>query len=160
MRIGLGIDYHVFEEGLECVLGGCKIPVNYGFKAHSDGDILLHAIMDAILGAAALGDIGEHFPDDDIKYKDCDSKLLLEKVLDIIDKNNLKLKQLDATLISQKLILKKYKKDIKASLFSLLNIAENRINIKATTTEKMDDIGRGIGISCHCIVSLEEKEIK
>ncbi|QCT94437.1 bifunctional 2-C-methyl-D-erythritol 4-phosphate cytidylyltransferase/2-C-methyl-D-erythritol 2,4-cyclodiphosphate synthase [Caminibacter mediatlanticus TB-2] len=152
---GIGYDTHKFEENKEMYLGGVKIDVNYGFKAHSDGDVLIHSLIDALLGAAGYGDIGDFFPDTDEKYKNISSVELLKKVLDIIKKTGFEIVNADVTIIAEKPKLKNYKTKIQRKLSKLLNAP---VNIKATTNEKMGYIGREEGVSVISIVNLKYKD--
>ncbi len=151
---GLGYDVHQFEKDKKMFLGGVKIDVPYGFKAHSDGDVLLHALCDALLGAIGYGDIGELFPDDDMRYKDVDSKVLLEEVVRFLYSVGYKIDNTDITIVAQKPKITPYKEMIRESISTILKIPNNKVNIKATTTEKLGFIGRGEGVGVHAIVSL------
>lgn len=154
MRIGHGFDAHRFCEGSEVIIGGVRIPHTHGMAAHSDGDVLIHAICDALLGALALGDIGRHFPDTDPAYKGIDSALLLAEVMDKVDARGYELGNLDATVIAQAPRLSAHIDAMRSRLASLLRATIERVNIKATTTEKMGYTGRGEGISAHAVVLL------
>lgn len=154
IRIGHGFDAHRFCEGSEVIIGGVRIPHTHGMAAHSDGDVLIHAICDALLGALALGDIGRHFPDTDPAYKGVDSALLLTEVMDKVDARGYELGNLDATVIAQAPRLSPHIEDMRSRLAPLLRAALERVNIKATTTEKMGYTGRGEGISAHAVVLL------
>lgn len=151
---GIGLDTHAFEENIPMFLGGIKIDVPYGFKAHSDGDVLIHSLIDSLLGACGAGDIGEFFPDTSIKYKNISSTLLLEKIINFIYNIGYEINNIDITLIAQKPKLQKYKKSIKTNLAKIINIKPIFINIKATTSEELGFIGRSEGISVHSISSL------
>ncbi len=157
MRVGIGIDYHVFEDGKKCFLGGVELPLDYGFKAHSDGDVLIHAIIDALFGACAMGDIGEHFPDTDPTYKNIDSKALLAESLELTRNRGFNIVNLDCVIICEKFKVNPYKKKIKESIASLIDVDKNQVNIKATTPEKMGAIGRCEGIAVHCVISVDER---
>ena len=152
---GYGIDVHQFEENKEMYLGGVKLDCNYGFKAHSDGDVLIHSVIDALLGACGAGDIGEFFPDTDEKYKNIDSKLLLEKIVKFIYNVGYEILNVDLTIMAQKPKITPYKMAIKKSMASLLNIDMQFINIKATTAEKMGFIGRSEGVAVHSVATLK-----
>lgn len=143
---GIGIDIHPFENNKEMFLGGVKIDKNYGFKAHSDGDVAIHSIIDALLGAAGFGDIGELFPDIDEKYKNADSKELLKKVNNLLQNCGYEIVNIDVTIVAQKPKISPYKDEIKRVLSKLLEIEKYQINIKATTAEKLGAIGRKEGV--------------
>ena len=146
--VGNGFDVHAFEEGREMVLGGVKIDVDYGFKAHSDGDVAIHALIDALLGAAGLGDIGMLFPDNDNSYKNIDSKLLLQTTVLRLHQFGLFVVNADITIAAETPKLSSYKTEMRQILSELLHIPAARMNIKATTTEKLGFIGRkeGVGV--------------
>ena len=153
-RIGHGYDVHAFKSGDHIVLGGVRIPHHAAFAAHSDGDVLLHAICDALLGAAALGDIGRHFPDTDPAYRNIDSRKLLVAVRDKISQAGFRVHNLDATIIAQAPKLAPHIDTMKNHLCADLELAADRCNIKATTTEKLGFTGRQEGIAAHCVVLL------
>ena len=155
MRIGHGYDVHRLVSGRDLILGGVKIPYELGLDGHSDADVLLHAVMDALLGAAALRDIGYHFPDTDPAYKGADSRALLRAVGEKIAAAGYKVGNIDVTMIAQKPKLKDYIPTMMANVAEDLKIAENQINIKATTEEKMGFTGDGSGMSCHAVCLLE-----
>lgn len=152
---GTGFDIHAFEDNKVMFLGGLKLPYNYGFKAHSDGDVLIHSIIDALLGACGAGDIGEFFPDTDLKYKGIDSKLLLEHIVRFIYNVGYEIVNIDTTIIAQKPKINPFKHEIKNSLAALLNIEKQFINVKATTAEKMGFIGRAEGVAVQSIATLK-----
>ncbi len=152
---GTGFDIHAFEDNKEMFLGGVKIPCEYGFKAHSDGDVLIHSIIDALLGACGAGDIGEFFPDTDEKYKNIDSKILLNHIINFIENVGYEIVNIDVTIIAQKPKINPYKDEIKNSLSKLLNLKKPFLNIKATTAEKMGFIGRGEGVAVQSIATLK-----
>jgi 2-C-methyl-D-erythritol 2,4-cyclodiphosphate synthase len=156
MRIGQGYDAHRFKEGDHIILGGVKIPFNKGMAAHSDGDVLIHAICDALLGAAALGDIGKHFPDTDPDLKGVDSRVLLRKVADLLNEKGYKIINIDSTVVAQKPKISPSIPEMRKALATDLKLAIDDINIKGTTTEKMGFTGREEGIACHavCLVDL------
>lgn len=156
MRIGHGYDAHQFESGRPLVLGGVTIPDVDGLAAHSDGDVLIHAVCDALIGAAALGDIGRHFPDTDNEFKNVDSRLLLRNVVEKIHNDKLRVGNIDITVIAQKPKLMSYIDEMKSNMAQDLGIDPTRVNVKATTTEGMGFEGRGEGISSHAVVLLEE----
>lgn len=155
-RIGNGYDIHRLEEGRKLILGGVVIPYEKGFVAHSDGDALIHAIIDALLGALALGDIGSHFPDNDKQYKNIDSSILLKKVLKLINDQNYEIVNLDTNIIAQKPKLAPYISKIVENLALLTNLNKNQISIKAKTNEKMDSVGESKAIATNCIVLLKK----
>ncbi len=155
MRIGMGYDVHKLVEGRRLVLGGVEIPYEKGLLGHSDADVLTHAIMDALLGATALGDIGKHFPDTDSEFKDADSMVLLEKVGEMIDEKNMIIENIDATIIAQRPKLLPYMEAMKNNIATRLNIDLSQINIKATTEEGLGFTGEGLGISAQAVCLLE-----
>ena len=155
MRIGHGYDVHRLVEGRDLILGGVKIPYELGLQGHSDADVLLHAVMDALLGAAALRDIGYHFPDTDPAYKGADSRALLREVGKKITDAGYKVSNIDVTMIAQKPKLKDYIPTMAANIAADLKIAENQVNVKATTEEKLGFTGDGSGMSCHAVCLLE-----
>ncbi|KIM04784.1 MAG: 2-C-methyl-D-erythritol 4-phosphate cytidylyltransferase [Sulfurovum sp. AS07-7] len=152
--VGFGIDIHGFEEAKVMVLGGVKITSTFGFKAHSDGDVAIHAIIDALLGASGLGDIGEFYPDTSSEFKNIDSKVLLLDTVRKIATFGYEIGNVDITIIAQKPRLDKHKKEIRFELSKLLGITPNKINIKATTAEKMGFIGRSEGVCVEAVASL------
>jgi len=154
MRIGHGYDVHRLVEGRKLILGGVEIPYEKGLLGHSDADVLVHAIMDAILGAAALGDIGRHFPDNDEKFKGADSLKLLKEVKKLIELKGYSLSNIDATIIAQKPKLMPYIEKMRENISKTLNINIDDINIKATTEEGLGFTGSGEGISAHAVALL------
>ena len=158
IRIGCGFDVHAFCAGDHLYIGGIKIPFDYGLQAHSDGDVLLHALCDALLGAAALGDIGSHFPDDDNRFKDMDSRSLLRQVCLMLADKHYRIVNIDATVIAQAPRLAPFVGKIKQSIAKTLAISLDCVNIKATTTEAMGFIGRREGIAAHSVVLIEKHE--
>jgi len=156
IRIGHGYDVHCFEAGDHIILGGVKIPYHQTFKAHSDGDVLIHAICDALLGAAALGDIGQHFPDTDAEYKNADSRFLLRHVLSLLTEQGFSLGNLDATIIAQAPKMSPHIPGIISILASDLSCNPDQINVKATTTEKLGFTGREEGIAVHAVVIIQK----
>jgi len=154
MRIGHGIDAHKFSAGRELILGGVSIDYPQGMAAHSDGDVVIHALCDALLGAAALGDIGVHFPPSDDSFKNIDSRVLLKQVMAMLSKQSLKVGNADITIVAEAPKLASYLPKMKALLVGDLNIDSSQINIKATTTEGMGYTGRGEGIAVHAVVLL------
>ena len=157
MRIGHGFDVHAFAEGRKLILGGVEIPYEKGLLGHSDADVLTHALMDAMLGAAGLGDIGKLFPDTDEKYKGISSLVLLEEVKAEVEGRGYRLANADITVICQKPRLRSYIDEMTRKLAQVLAEDENTINIKATTTEKLGFTGRGEGIAAEAVCLLEEK---
>jgi 2-C-methyl-D-erythritol 2,4-cyclodiphosphate synthase len=158
MRIGHGFDVHRFSEnfndGRPLILAGVLLPEERSLVAHSDGDVILHAICDAVLGAVGGGDIGQHFPDNDEKYSGIASGVLLKQVLEIIDQKQFWLVNVDITVVAQVPKLTAYRQEMISSLSNLLELPENRVNLKATTTEGLGYIGREEGIACHAVVLL------
>ncbi|HEV7620881.1 MAG TPA: 2-C-methyl-D-erythritol 2,4-cyclodiphosphate synthase [Flavisolibacter sp.] len=154
-RIGFGVDFHQLGEGREFKLGGVLIPYHKGAIGHSDADVLLHAICDAMLGAACLGDIGIHFPDTDQQYKNVNSQLLLEKTLGLISKENYQVVNIDTTLCLQEPKIQPYVASMQETIASLLKTSVKNISIKATTTEQMGFVGRKEGVVAYATVLLE-----
>ncbi len=154
MRVGIGYDVHALIEGRDLILGGVKIEHTLGLMGHSDADVLVHAIMDAMLGAAALGDIGRHFPDNDNSYKNIDSMLLLKRVNQLIKQNGFEVNNIDAVIIAQKPKLMPYIDTMKNNIANVLSIEPNKVNIKATTTERLGFEGREEGISSQAVCTL------
>jgi len=157
MRIGFGFDVHRLEEGLPFWLGGILIPHTKGALGHSDADVLLHAVCDAMLGAAALGDIGKHFPDTDPALKGIDSKILLAKVNVLIREKGYHLGNLDATIALQKPKIMDYIGEMRNTIATVLEIPVEKVSVKATTTEKLGFEGREEGVSAYAVVLLEER---
>ena len=156
MRVGFGYDSHRFEEGRRLVLGGVTFPGETGLRGHSDADVLVHAVIDALLGAAALGDIGSHFPDTDPKWKDADSTVLLAQVAREIGAAGYRIGNVDATVICERPKLRPKVEEIRACLSRHLGIPTSRLSVKGKTNEKMDDVGAGVGIEAHAVALLEE----
>lgn len=154
MRVGLGYDVHRLVENIKLILGGVDIPYEKGLLGHSDADVLLHAIMDALLGAAALGDIGKHFPDTDEKYKGISSIKLLEEVGKLLEDNLYVINNIDATVIAQRPKIGPYRDEMVRNIANALKIDENLVNIKATTEEGLGFTGNGEGISSQAIASI------
>ena len=154
MRIGMGYDVHKLVEKRDLILGGVKIPYELGLLGHSDADVLLHAIMDALLGASALGDIGKHFPDTDPKYKGISSIELLKHVGNLLNTHNYKIGNIDATIIAQKPKMAPHIPTMRENIASALNISLDQINVKATTEEGLGFTGEGLGISSEAICLL------
>lgn len=156
MRIGHGYDVHRLVSGRDLILGGVKIPYELGLDGHSDADVLLHAVMDALLGAAGLGDIGRHFPDTDPKYKGISSMLLLRQVGEKLRAAGFSVGNIDVTMIAQKPKLKDFIPQMQENIASVLELAPNRVNVKATTEEHLGFTGTGEGMACHAVCLLEE----
>ena len=155
-RIGQGIDFHQLVEGREFWLGGILIPHTKGALGHSDADVLLHAICDALLGALSLGDIGQHFPDTDMAFKGVDSKILLSKCYQLVGEKGYKLINVDSTILLQAPKIRKYVDDMRKAIADILNVSVDDISIKATTTEQMSFIGREEGIVATANVLLQK----
>lgn len=157
MRIGHGYDVHRFGPGEEVVLGGVHIPHHHGLEAHSDGDVLIHAICDALLGAAGLGDIGRHFPDTDPANAGIDSRVLLRRVVGLLWDAGWRLANLDTTLVAQAPRMAPHIDAMRDNLAADLEAATQQVNVKATTTEKLGFTGRGEGIAAHAVVLLQAR---
>ena len=155
MRIGFGYDVHALTKERKLILGGVDIPYEFGLLGHSDADVLVHAVMDALLGAAALGDIGKHFPDTDEKYSGISSILLLEKVNDVLKENGYKLGNIDATIAAQSPKLAPFIEKMRENIAKALVVDPGLISVKATTTEKLGFEGRKEGISAYCVCTIE-----
>lgn len=158
MRIGYSRDTHVLMENRELFLGGIKIPFEKGLLGHSDADVLLHAIGEAILGALALGDLGTHFPDNDPKYKGIDSKLLLKEIVKMMKEKGYKIANVDTMLILELPKMKPYILSIRESIASLLETSVDNVSVKATTNEKMGYLGENLAIEANAVVLLEREE--
>lgn len=156
-RIGHGYDVHKLVSGRDFVLCGVNIDYDQGLLGHSDADVGLHAIMDALLGAAALGDIGKHFPDNDENYKNIDSKLLLKKVFEMVKDEGFCISNIDCTIILQKPKIKMYIGDMRQTIAQILNIDLNQINIKATTEEGLGFTGQCLGVAAHAVALVYKK---
>ena len=154
MRVGLGYDSHRLAEGRKLVLGGVEIPFEKGCVAHSDGDALIHAICDALLGAAGLSDIGSHFPDTDNQYKNIDSKILLAKVVKLLQQRGLKINNVDTTIIIEKPKMAPYHDAMVQTLAEVMGIEPTQLTIKAKTNEKMGFVGSGEGVVCFATCTL------
>ena len=157
MRIGHGYDVHKLVEGRDLILGGVKIDYEKGLLGHSDADVLLHAVSDALLGAAGLGDIGKHFPDTDPQYKGADSLVLLQVVAQRVKEAGYRVSNIDVTMIAQRPKLKDHIPQMVLNIAGAVGIAPNRVNVKATTEEKLGFTGEGLGMSCHAVCLLEEE---
>ncbi|GAA0805605.1 2-C-methyl-D-erythritol 2,4-cyclodiphosphate synthase [Clostridium sp. AF19-22AC] len=156
MRVGMGYDVHKLVEDRELILGGVTIPYEKGLLGHSDADVLLHAVMDALLGAAALGDIGKHFPDTDPQYKGISSIRLLEHVAALLDEQNYIVENIDATIIAQRPKMRPYIDTMRENVAKALKISVDQVNIKATTEEGLGFTGSGEGISSQAVCALEK----
>ena len=156
MRIGHGYDVHRLTEGRDLILGGVRVPHSLGLDGHSDADVLTHAVMDALLGAAALGDIGRHFPDTDPQYKGISSLKLLAAVRELIYGKGYRISNIDVTVLAQKPKLAPYIAQMEQNLSQVLGLEPGRINVKATTEEHLGFTGREEGIACHAVCLLEE----
>lgn len=156
MRIGHGYDVHRLVESRDLILGGVKIDYEKGLLGHSDADVLLHAVSDALLGAAGLGDIGRHFPDTDPKYKGADSLKLLEEVGQMVKAAGYRVSNIDVTMIAQRPKLKDFIPRMTENIAGAVGISADRVNVKATTEEKLGFTGTGEGMSCHAVCLLEE----
>ncbi len=155
MRIGHGYDVHALIAGRDLILGGVRVPHGKGLLGHSDADVLIHAICDALLGAAALGDIGRHFPDSDPRYKGMDSRVLLRETGEMVKRQGLVVGNVDATLVAQAPKLAPHIPEMIANIAADLGVSSGQINIKATTTEKLGFAGREEGIAAHAVVLLD-----
>jgi 2-C-methyl-D-erythritol 2,4-cyclodiphosphate synthase len=155
VRTGIGYDVHSFAEGRPLVLGGVEIEHDRGLGGHSDADVLTHAIIDALLGAAGLGDIGEHFPDTDERYRDADSLELLQTVVAMLSARGLRISHVDVTILMEAPKLGAHKEDIRARLAAALGLASHELNVKATTGEGMGFVGRGEGAAALAVATLE-----
>lgn len=157
LRIGHGYDVHRLVEGRKLILGGVEIPHDKGLLGHSDADVLIHAVMDSFLGALALGDIGKHFPDNDMSFKDIDSMVLFVKVNELIAKQGYKLSNLDATISAEKPKLAQYIPVMRENIAKACGVEVDRVSVKATTEEGLGLKGEGIGATAVCILVSEEK---
>lgn len=157
MRIGHGYDVHRFTEGSFITLGGVQIPHKFGLLAHSDGDVVLHALADALLGAAALGDIGKHFPDTDASYKGADSRVLLRHVVSLLHGRGWKVGNVDATIIAQAPKMAPHIETMRERIAEDLQVELDQVNVKATTTEKLGFTGREEGIAVHAVALLVKR---
>lgn len=158
MRFGIGYDVHALVEGRPLILGGVQIPYELGLLGHSDADVLTHAIIDALLGALALGDLGAHFPDQDEKYRGISSLLLMEKIVELVRRQGYQVNNLDSIVIAQRPKLAPYVAAMRETLAKVLGVEVAAVSVKATTTEKLGFEGRGEGIGAQAIVSLRKRE--
>ena len=157
MRVGIGYDVHRFAEGRRLILGGIELANDRGLEGHSDADVLLHAIMDALLGAAALGDIGHHFPPSDMRWKDASSLMLLGQVYRLLDQHGWRVGNVDATVIAERPKVAPYIESMRAAISAALDVESSCISIKATTNERMGFVGRGEGIAALATALITEK---
>lgn len=155
-RIGHGYDVHRLVEGRPLILGGVNVPYDLGLLGHSDADVLTHAVMDALLGAAALGDIGRHFPDSDEAYRGADSLMLASRVAKLLGENGYRIVNVDATLIAQRPKIAPFMEQMRANLASALGVEVGQINIKATTEEHLGFTGEGLGMAAHAVCLIEK----
>ena len=155
LRIGQGYDVHAWEDGDHVTLGGVRIPHTHGVRAHSDGDVLLHAICDALLGAAALGDIGMHFSDTDPRWRGADSRMFVRHIRDLLGAQGFDIVNVDATVLADAPRLGKHRQAMRDTIAGDLGLAVDRVNVKATTSEGLGFIGRREGLACHAIALLE-----
>lgn len=160
MRIGHGYDVHAFDASRPLILGGMEIPHDFGLKGHSDADVLLHTITDSILGALALGDIGKFFPDTDEKFKDADSRVLLDEVVSMMHGKGYEIGNIDAVVIAERPKLRGYIDEMRGNVAALLKTDISNVNIKATTSEKLGFTGREEGIASEAVVLLNKQEAK
>lgn len=157
-RFGMGYDVHRLVEGRRLILGGVAVPYEKGLLGHSDADVLLHAIADALLGAAALGDIGRHFPDTDPRYAGADSGVLLARVRELIEEKGYRIGNVDATVVAQRPKLMAYIPQMVTNIARILAVPEDAVNVKATTEEQLGFTGRGEGISSYAVAGIESRE--
>lgn len=155
MRVGSGIDVHAFGPGDALVLGGVRIPYSHGVVAHSDGDVLLHALVDALLGAAGLGDIGEHFPDSDPRWAGADSRQFVTATVELLARRSWRVVNVDLTLLAQQPRLAPWREQIRHSVANLLGVAVGEVNLKATTTEHLGFLGRNEGLAAMATVLID-----
>ncbi len=158
MRVGHGYDVHRLTENRKLILGGVEIPYEKGLLGHSDADVLTHAVMDALLGAAGLGDIGQHFPDSDDRYLGADSLMLLKEVCRMLDERHYHIENVDATVIAQRPKLMTYIPSMRRNLAEMMGIDEGQVNIKATTEERLGFTGEGLGMAAHAVALIEKAE--
>lgn len=158
MRVGIGYDIHRLREGRPLMLGGLEIPSPRGLDGHSDADVVLHALMDALLGAAALGDIGQHFPPGDPAFKDISSLSLLRKVMELLEGEGCLVQNVDVTVVAEQPKLGPYVNAMRAQMASILKVSSREVGLKATTNEGLGPEGRGEGISAHAVALIERSE--
>ena len=159
IRVGTGYDVHAFCEGDSLVLGGIKIPFNKAFAAHSDGDVLIHAICDALLGALALGDIGQHFPPNDDKWKGCDSSIFLKHIVELVEEQGYQVNNIDCTIICEKPKMQPHIITVRENLANIMDLDINQVSIKATTTEQLGFAGRGEGVEVQAVCLLQFSDV-
>ena len=157
MPIGFGYDVHRLVEDRKLILGGVEVPYEKGLLGHSDADVLVHALMDAMLGAAGMGDIGRHFPDNDDQYKGISSMILLQKVTELLTEAGYMVNNIDVTVVAQRPKLAGFIPQMEQNLADVLQVATDAVNVKATTTEKLGFEGEGLGISAYAVCSIEKK---
>lgn len=158
IRVGIGYDVHALAAGRPLILGGVKIPHDVGLKGHSDADVLLHSIIDALLGAAALGDIGKHFPDTDPDYEDADSMILLSNVRNLLQKEMFSIVNVDATIIAEAPKMQQHIEPMRKNIAEALNCGLSQVSVKATTNEKLDAIGQQKGIAVHSVALIGREQ--
>lgn len=158
MRVGFGYDVHRLVEERKLILGGVEVPYEKGLLGHSDADVLVHALMDAMLGAAGMGDIGRHFPDTDNQYKGIDSMLLLERVTQLLSEAGYKVNNIDVTVVAQRPKLAGFIPQMVANIARVVGVEESMVNVKATTTEKLGFEGEGLGISAYAVCTIAENK--
>ncbi len=155
MRVGTGYDVHPLQENRSLILGGVDVPFHLGLQGHSDADVLLHAIMDALLGAAARGDLGSHFPSEDNRFRDISSLILLDKVKGLLQQDGYTVVNLDSTIVAQKPRLSPYLEEMRENIARVLGIEKDAVSVKATTTESLGFAGRGEGIAAYALVLIQ-----
>ena len=158
IRVGTGYDVHAFADGRPCVLGGVNIPHERGLQGHSDADVLSHAIGDALLGAAALGDIGKHFPDDDEQFRDISSLLLLQRIVDALRESGYTVSNVDATVVAERPKLSSFVPLMRSRIGAALGLPDDRVSVKATTSERLGFTGREEGIAAHAVVLIRSSD--
>lgn len=158
MRVGFGYDVHRLVEERKLILGGVEIPYEKGLLGHSDADVLVHAVMDAMLGAAGMGDIGRHFPDSDNQYKGIDSMILLQKVTELLTEAGYMVNNIDVTIVAQRPKLAGFIPQMEANLAKAVKVEEHAVNVKATTTEKLGFEGEGLGMSAYAVCTIKQIE--
>lgn len=158
MRVGFGYDVHRLVEARKLILGGVEIPYEKGLLGHSDADVLVHAVMDAMLGAAGMGDIGRHFPDSDSQYKGIDSMILLQNVTELLTDAGYMVNNIDVTVVAQRPKLAGYIPQMEANLAKAVQVEEDAVNVKATTTEKLGFEGEGLGMSAYAVCTIRKQE--
>ena len=158
MRVGFGYDVHRLVEERKLILGGVEIPYEKGLLGHSDADVLVHAVMDAMLGAAGMGDIGRHFPDSDNQYKGIDSMILLQKVTELLTEAGYMVNNIDVTVVAQRPKLAGYIPQMEAHLAKAVQVEEDAVNVKATTTEKLGFEGEGLGMSAYAVCTIQKRQ--